>query len=66
MNQFEKYIIRRGWVKCLGCNDMINNEDISDLYIFGYCPHCISKIPKHIPEEQWGKYLNKRKKIYEK
>ncbi len=44
------------WIECRGCPDMVN-EDISDIYSYGYCSNCLEKIPSYIPHLQWEKWL---------
>jgi len=47
------------WLECRGCSDMVDMQ-ISNLYSYGYCPHCIDKIPNYIPEEQHERYLKEK------
>ncbi len=51
------YNVPEHWIMCKNCPDMVD-EDISNIYIYGYCPHCVKQIPNYIPTEQWEKWLN--------
>ena len=51
------YNIPENWIQCKGCPDMVN-EDVSNIYVYGYCSNCCRSVPDYISTEQWGDYLD--------